>query len=117
EETGATPRVFLTRLHARYDRAHFPEDLVLQVTGDTQNFQGRYILRHPFEGDLSCPAGVAYKRQLNERRHTEAANLSQLTGWSLEKIRARMRETGEGEMTLAEPKWWQKLWPEDVAKK
>src|SRR5216684_3199564 len=26
--------VFITRLHVRYDRAHFPEDLVFQQTGD-----------------------------------------------------------------------------------
>jgi len=33
--------VFLTRLHARYDRASFPEDLVLQATADRTNFQVR----------------------------------------------------------------------------
>ena len=49
---GATPsgrarslrpahRVFLTRLHVRYDNAHFPEDLVFQETADRSNFQGR----------------------------------------------------------------------------
>jgi hypothetical protein len=106
------PRVFLTRLHARYDRAHFPEDLVFQVTGDTQNFQGRYILRHPFEGDLSCPAATAYKRSLNTRRSGEAKNLANLTGWDPGTIRARMRETGEGEVAVGEQKWWEKLWGE-----
>ena len=38
---------FVTRLHVRYDRAHFPEDLMLQETADRENFQGRYVLRHP----------------------------------------------------------------------
>jgi hypothetical protein len=37
-------QVFLTRLHVRYDNAHFPEDLVFQETGDRVNFQGRYVL-------------------------------------------------------------------------
>jgi hypothetical protein len=110
DANSGAPRVFLTRLHARYDKPHFPEDLVFQVTGDTQNFQGRYILRHPWTGDLSCPAAVAYKRQLNQRRTAEAQNLATLTGWSLETIRARMRETGEGEVAVAEPRWWEKLW-------
>jgi hypothetical protein len=42
--------VFVTRLHVRYDREHFPEDLVFQETGDRQNFQGRYVVRHPWNG-------------------------------------------------------------------
>ena len=33
EQYGTTP-AFVTRLHVRYDRAHFPEDLVFQETGD-----------------------------------------------------------------------------------
>jgi hypothetical protein len=110
-------RTFVTRLHARYDRAHFPEDLVFQTTGDTQNFQGRYILRHPWTGDLSCPAAQAYKRELAERRAREAKNLAELTGWNPETIRARMQSTGEGEVSLAEPKWWEKLWPGENAAK
>ena len=42
--------VFVTRLHVRYDAAHFPEDLVFQETGDRTNFQGRYVLRHRLDG-------------------------------------------------------------------
>jgi len=38
-------------MHLRYDAAHFPEDLVFQETGDRGNFQGRYVLRHPWTGD------------------------------------------------------------------
>jgi hypothetical protein len=38
--------VFMTRLHVRYDSAHFPEDLVFQETADQETFQGRYVLRH-----------------------------------------------------------------------
>ena len=47
----AAQNVFVTRLHVRYDRDHFPEDLVFQETGDRTNFQGRYVLRHPWTGD------------------------------------------------------------------
>ncbi|MDY6941359.1 MAG: DUF2330 domain-containing protein, partial [Cyanobacteriota bacterium] len=39
--------VFITRLHVRYTRDKFPEDLQFQETGNRQNFQGRYIIRHP----------------------------------------------------------------------
>ncbi len=48
--------VFVTRLHVRYDGAHFPEDLVFQETGDRENFQGRYVLRHPWTGADTCSA-------------------------------------------------------------
>src|SRR6267378_2262026 len=58
---GSGPQdVFMTRLHVRYDNAHFPEDLVFQETADRTNFQARYVLRHAFEGDTSCGAGVEY---------------------------------------------------------
>ena len=43
--------VFITRLHVRYDAAHFPEDLVFQETADRTNFQGRYVLRHAWKGE------------------------------------------------------------------
>src|SRR5262249_37548272 len=45
-DRGTAPNVFITRLHVRYDNAHFPEDLVFQETPDRNNFQGRYVLRH-----------------------------------------------------------------------
>jgi len=108
-EDGGAPQVFLTRLHARYDRPSFPEDLVFQATGDRTNFQGRYILRHPWTGDLSCPNAVNYKRELNARRKKEAENLATLTGWDISTIRARMKATGEGEVSVREPRWWEKL--------
>ena len=109
EASNGAPPVYLTRLHARYDRASFPEDLVFQQTGDRANFQGRFVLRRPWTGDMSCPEAANYKRELNERRDREARNLASLTGWKLENSRARMAETGEGPMSLAEPAWWEKL--------
>ncbi len=39
---GGASSVFITRLHVRYDAAHFPEDLMFQETADRANFQGRY---------------------------------------------------------------------------
>jgi len=109
DASAGAPPVFLTRLHARYDREHFPEDLVFQQTGDKSSFQGRYILRRPWTGDLSCPNALAYKRELNERREREAKNLAMLTGWDVAGIRKRMAETGEGPVSLVEPAWWEKL--------
>ena len=53
---GVTSDVFVTRLHVRYDAAHFPEDLVFQQTNDRENFQGRYVIRHPWVGKDRCEA-------------------------------------------------------------
>ena len=58
--------VFVTRLHVRYDDAHFPEDLVFQETADRENFQGRYVLRHPWKGNDRCEEAEAYRRELAE---------------------------------------------------
>ena len=93
---GSTPMV-LTRLHARYDGATLSDDLVFRaaeavvggrefVTGEkgelekgaqpsgTNNFQARYVIRHPWKGPILCkdpqrgvwggpPAGVTGNTQ------------------------------------------------------
>jgi len=87
---AARQQVFLTRLHVRYDNAHFPEDLVFQETGDRSNFQGRYVLRHAWTGNDTCPAAADYRQQLPQRYNNEALTLAPLTGWGLEDIRRQM---------------------------
>ncbi len=77
---------YLTRLHVRYDLAHFPEDLVFQETPDTSTFQGRYVVTNPFVGDTSCPAGRRYEQELAARQEEEVRNLVGLTGWSASEI-------------------------------
>jgi hypothetical protein len=79
--------VFLTRLHVRYDRAHFPEDLVFQQTGDKRNFQARYVMHHPWTGSTDCPASRNYHRDLRNRQEREAMNVSHLTGWRVSVVR------------------------------
>jgi hypothetical protein len=85
---GGAP--FITRLHVRYDAAHFPEDLVFQETADRENFQGRYVLRHPWTGTGECSAATAYRTALASRREKEAQNLAGLTGWAIGDIRRKM---------------------------
>lgn len=86
---------FITRLHVRYDAAHFPEDLMFQETSDRSNFQGRFLLRYPFTGPVACADADAYRRSLGARFDTEASTLSQLTGWDIALIRERMRLSGQ----------------------
>jgi hypothetical protein len=103
---------FLTRLHVRYDNAHFPEDLVFQETGDRENFQGRYVLRHEWSGSGSCEAATTYRQELPKRRERTAQNLATLTGWALPDIRKKMHLSAENSTTppAQEKSWWEKLW-------
>ncbi len=100
--------VFVTRLHVRYDSRHFPEDLMFQETGDRTNYQGRYIIRHPWKGEFSCDAS-AYKAQVRERQEREARTLAKLTGWDIEDIRAKIPFLGDAPKDGNEP-WWKRLW-------
>ena len=102
--------VFLSRLHLRYDAAHFPEDLVFQETADSENFQGRYVLRHPWKGDEACEAAVAYRRELPKRLDQEAQSLAALTGWDISKIRGKMSlKTSAATKEELDP-WWKSIW-------
>ncbi len=109
---GGGQNVFVTRLHVRYDRAHFPEDLVFQETGDRTNFQGRYILRHPWVGTADCDAVREYRKTLLSRQRQEARTLANLTGWELEQINAKMEIAALETRVESDgsEKWWRKLW-------
>ena len=97
--------VFITRLHVRYTRDKFSEDLKFQSTGDRTNFQGRYIIRHPYTGKMSCSAAEEYQRRVATRQEQEAQNLANLTGWDLDDIRDKIT------FVEAKPvKWWRNLW-------
>jgi Na+-translocating ferredoxin:NAD+ oxidoreductase RnfD subunit len=102
-------QVIFTRLHVRYSAATFPEDLMFQETQDTENFQVRYVLRHPWTGSAeSCPAAQSYSTTLRQRRQTEAMALADLTGWQLDEI---YRKEGIDPAAMTKPaQWWQGLW-------
>jgi hypothetical protein len=90
---GGGQNAFVSRLHVRYDAAHFPEDLVFQETADRENFQGRYVLRHPWTGSSQCEAARSYRRELAARQESEARNLVRLTGWKIGHVRRKMGGT------------------------
>jgi hypothetical protein len=110
------PEVFVTRLHLRYDGEHFPDDLHLRESDDRSNFQGRYVLRHPWTGAARCDAARDYLAGLPQRFEGEALTLARLTRWPIEQIRAKMEASGQSFTPVdAAPdtrEWWQKLWPD-----
>lgn len=99
--------VFVTRLHVRYDNQHFPEDLMFQETGDRQNFQGRYVIRHSWKGEASCDISE-YRAELGKRQEREAQQLASLTGWDIENIRKKIPFTDP--VTPEKESWWKRLW-------
>lgn len=71
-----------TRLHVRYDREHFPQDLAFTETRNKQNFQCRYVLRHPASiQDESCDQVLPYYQRVLERRQKEMRILEEITWW------------------------------------
>lgn len=111
--------VFVTRLHVRYDAKSFPEDLKFKTTGNKQNFQGRYVLRHAYEGEMTCEAAVDYKQMVNKRKEKEVKTLANLTGWDREDIWDDIEDAGVGTKFDIEddddrgPTWWKDLWNDE----
>ncbi len=101
--------VFITRLHVRYSRDKFPEDLIFHETGNRQLFQGRYVIRHPFRDQISCDAGKNYQQSVKNRQETEAQTLANLTGWDLNAIRRKINFITVDYNNSDEP-WWRNLW-------
>lgn len=98
-----TSNVFITRLHIRYTRDKFPEDPMFHLTSNRESFQGRYILQHPFTGELNCQSGREYKRSLPRRFEQEAQTLAKLTNWNIQDIRKKM-QLSVGNLT--DSSWW-----------
>ncbi|WP_323767293.1 DUF2330 domain-containing protein [Antarctobacter sp.] len=100
EETGTGPlsgqNVYVTRLHARYEGDQMAEDVFFRATEDRQNFQGRYVMNHPYTGETTCEAGKDYVLRTRARVLDEARTLARLTGWDeaelLEKARTSVPE-------------------------
>lgn len=103
--SGFSGGVFITRLHVRYTRDRFPEDLIFKETSNREQFQGRYVLRHAYTGEPKCEAGKQYKRALTQRFEREAQTLAKLTGWNIQDIRKKM-----GVAATTNKPFWQNIW-------
>lgn len=71
--------VFFTRMHVRYSRQDFPQDLMFQVTPNNEHYQARYVVTIP-ASYTDCPEGKAYLKQLEERKVDEVLEFCKLTG-------------------------------------
>ncbi|MDA7423662.1 DUF2330 domain-containing protein [Thalassococcus lentus] len=92
--------IYVTRLHARYSKGQMKKDIQFRATDNRRNFQGRYIMWHPFDGDLNCggkeeyqASAKAYILRTRKRLQSEARQLRKMTGWPMSSINARINET------------------------
>ena len=83
EPDNNSTNVHFTRLHFRYNRKSFAQDLMFQVTPNTESFQARYIITHPATGNFTCDAGKKYLQNLKQRRKKELMQLTALTGTNI----------------------------------
>ena len=82
---------FVTRLHIRYDKESFPEDLVFEETEGRESFQGRYIITRPADAKCIDPDDEAYRAELAARDQAQATNLARITNWSVISILEKMK--------------------------
>jgi hypothetical protein len=130
---GAQP-VVLTRLHVRYTPETFPEDLMFTETADRNNYQTRYVMRHPWKGNpQECSAEGAggngkdqllnYLKDVQQRQEKELNTLLSLTNWDAADTRAKsdiaatQKRYTEAvaffkakEANLPKTNWWDGLW-------
>lgn len=99
--------VFLTRLHVRYNRQLYPQDLRFQETPNRDFFQGRYVIRHPYDGEANCQQAPAYYEKVRDRQEKNAATLAKLTGWDLAEIKDAI-DLIKLEENTSQP-WWQRI--------
>lgn len=82
KDLSTNSNVFFTRLHVRYSREKFPQDLLFQVTPNKEHYQCRYVVRNPPQNaDFTCGAGQEYLKDLKRKRQNEVDELAALTGW------------------------------------
>ncbi|MCK5726388.1 MAG: DUF2330 domain-containing protein [Thiotrichaceae bacterium] len=101
--------VYLSRLHLRYDKKKFPEDLMFQITADHSTFQGSYALHHAFTGAAQCIAGNKYfHKELPKRFKEEIKTLAELTNWKIKDIRKQQGIPKHN--TYQTDDWIERIW-------
>ncbi|MCS6959892.1 MAG: DUF2330 domain-containing protein [Pseudanabaenaceae cyanobacterium SKYGB_i_bin29] len=104
-----TNRVFVTRLHLRYNRQTFPEDLRFRATRNQELFQGRYVLNHPFPGEITCQEKSNYEKMVRRRQEEEIKNLVRLTNWNIDEVRRKALLTQYKPVNNDRP-FWERIW-------
>ncbi|MEM8637900.1 MAG: DUF2330 domain-containing protein [Cyanobacteria bacterium P01_G01_bin.54] len=110
QPTPGPQNVYITRLHVRYARNKFPEDLGFQATGNRENYQGRYVIQRPYRGEMNCDAAADYRNQVRDRQEQELDTVVQLTGWNKSDLRAKVDWLDEPKPEPNNRPWWRDIW-------
>jgi hypothetical protein len=81
----------LTRLHLRYGRKKFTQDLTFQTASRPQPFQVRYQITRPYRQPIACNKATKYQQKVMARQRQEAQSLAQLTDWPIDSIQAQIQ--------------------------
>lgn len=96
------PDMFVTRLHARYQKGQMNEDIAFRETTNRENFQGRFVIQRPFVGKFDLGDSISAKERAcvadfigstRKRLRDEGKTLAKLTGWKQSQIDARITQT------------------------
>ncbi|MCI5054574.1 MAG: DUF2330 domain-containing protein [Flavobacteriales bacterium] len=97
---------YFTRIHVRYNRQDYAQDLQFQATPNKEPFQGRYVMQHPVAMDLDCDKAQDYYSQVIDRREEELENLAKLTGWQTSQHEYYLDEY-KNKLDKIENKWFE----------
>ncbi|MGB0563911.1 MAG: DUF2330 domain-containing protein [Spirulinaceae cyanobacterium] len=107
---GGPQNVYVTRLHVRYSRNKFPEDLSFQATGNRENYQGRYIIQRPYRGEMTCDAAAEYRDYVRDRQELELDTVVKLTGWDKADLRNKVDWLDDPPSKPDDEPWWRDIW-------
>ncbi|NEO85396.1 MAG: DUF2330 domain-containing protein [Spirulina sp. SIO3F2] len=108
--TPGPQNVYITRLHVRYARNKFPEDLGFQTTGNRENYQGRYVIQRPYRGEMDCDAATDYREYVRDRQEQELDTVVKLTGWEKSDLRSKVDWLDEPQQKPDPEPWWRDIW-------
>jgi hypothetical protein len=85
-------QLFFTRLHVRYTRDLYPQDLMFQVTANKEFFQSAFKINHPAASNFNCDQAKSYIEDIIYRRREELNNIQYLAGWNPDKYNTYVQE-------------------------
>ncbi|GAB5387931.1 MAG: DUF2330 domain-containing protein [Alphaproteobacteria bacterium] len=114
EEDQVVNQAVLSRFTLFGRTAANPAPVKLVSSSAVQAFHAHVTTHTPWPGSRqSCAAASGYRQQVAVRNHGAARTLSRLTGWKLDAIMQRMRDTGapiaDPAIKPPAPRWYRRL--------
>lgn len=75
--------VYVTRLHIRYNRERWAQDIQFQTTPNTSIFHVNFPIQQIATGNFDCNNAKGYLNGVAQRRQKDLHSLAHLTGWDI----------------------------------